>query len=155
MRRTDREICDINEIFGMLDRCTTVSIGFNDLDYPYIVPMTFGCSMEDGRICVYFHCAGAGRKWELLKKDGRVCVEGHIYERVEETAGGGITARYESVIGTGTAERIEEPAEKVKALKFILDHYNSSGFPVTSCKGLKQVEVYKIALEQVSGKRNL
>ena len=154
MRRTDREITDRDEIYKMLYRCTTVSLGFHDSDYPYVVPMTFGCALEEGKICVYFHCAGEGRKLELLKKDSRVCVEGHVYERVEETEGG-ITARYESVIGTGTAVRLEDKAEKVKALRVILEHYQSSGFPVTSCKGLLSVEVYRIVLDAVSGKRNL
>lgn len=155
MRRTDREIVDINEIFGMLDRCTSACIGFKTDDYPYMIPMTFGAAIEDGKITVYFHCAGEGRKLELLAKDDRICVEAHTYERTEMTQDGGITAKYESVIGFGKAVRISETADKVAAMKIMLDHYDSSGFPVTSCKGLSKCEVYKVVLEEVTGKRNI
>ena len=154
MRRDDREISDISEIYEILERCTTINLGMYAEDYPYVIPMTFGCGPEDGKIAVYFHCAGEGRKWELLHKDNRVCVEAHIYERVEQKGSDDITAKYESVIGFGKAQLIEDQKEKVEVIKIILDHYNSSGFPVTSCKGLNRVEVYKIVLDKVSGKRN-
>lgn len=154
MRRNDREITELNEIYGMLDRCTTINVGMYDEDYPYVIPMTFGSELKDGKIIVYFHCAGEGRKWNLLHKDNRVCVEAHVYERVEQIGTDEITAKYDSVIGFGRAELISDQKEKVAAIKIMLDHYNSSGFPATSCKGLSRVEVYKIVLDQVSGKRN-
>ncbi len=155
MRRTDREITDPGEIFGILQRCTSMNLGMNSPDYPYVIPMTFGSELTDRGICVYFHCANEGRKLELIEADNRVCVEAHIYERIEQTESGDITARYESVIGFGRVFRITEQKDKVRALKVMLDHYNSSGFPVTSCKGLSKVEVYGILLEDVTGKRNL
>ena len=68
---------------------------------------------------------------------------------------GDITAVYESVIGTGDAELLTEQIDKVNALKVMLEHYKESGFPVTSCKGLPQVEVFRVVLKEVSGKRNL
>lgn len=154
MRRNDREITDINEIYAMLCRCTTINLGINAEDYPYVIPMTFGCSMENGKITVYFHCAGEGRKWDLLHKDPRVCVEAHVYERVETVGTDDITAKYDSVMGFGKVQFIEDQKEKVNAIKVMLEHYDSSGFPVTSCKGLSRVEVCKTELEQVSGKRN-
>lgn len=138
----------------MLYRCTSISLGMVTEDFPYVIPMTFGCRMENGKICVYFHCAGEGRKWELLHRDARVCVEGHVYERIAMTDKNEITAKYESVIGFGTAQLIEDRAEKIDAIKVMLEHYNSSGFPATSCEGLNRVEVYRIVLDQVTGKRN-
>ena len=153
MRRSDREITDINEIYTMLERCTTINLGMYAEDYPYVIPMTFGCALENGRITVYFHCAGEGRKWDLLHRDARVCVEAHVYERIAQT-GGGITAMYDSVIGFGEARLVEGRENKVNAIKIMLAHYDSSGFPVTSCKGLPHVEVYRIELETVTGKRS-
>lgn len=155
MRRSDREITDLREIYGMLNRCTSISLGINTGDCPYVIPMTFGCRMEDGKIAVYFHCAGAGRKWELLHRDPRVCVEGHIYKRVTMNGTNEITAEYESVIGCGTARLLEEREEKVDAIRVMLEHYQSSGFPATSCQGLNRVQVYRVVLDQVTGKRNI
>ena len=155
MRRADRMVESPEAIFDILSRCDTVRLGLNGGEYPYVVPMTFGAAVENGKITVYIHCAGQGRKWDILASDPRVCVEADLYYKVEKTEGGEITARYESVIGTGRAERLTEQRDKVEALKIILGHYKESGFPVTSCKGLSRVEVFRIVLDEVCGKRNL
>lgn len=154
MRRTDREVADINEIFDILNRNTVIRVGMNGGDYPYVIPLTFGCALEDGSVVVYFHSAAAGTKHELLAKDNRVCIESDTYYRTEEV-GGGVTARYESIIGFGKAERLVDPKAKIAGMKTILDHYNHSGFPVTSCTGMSRCEVYRVVLDSVTGKRNL
>lgn len=154
MRRKDREITDLNLIYDILQRCDTINLGMNGDGVPYVIPMTFGCALADGKITVYFHSAPAGRKWEILHRDPRVCVEAHLYYKTVKEAGG-ITAKYESVIGTGKAEAIEDKAEKVAAFKIMLDHYKQSGFPAESCKGLPNCTVFKVVLEEVSGKHNI
>lgn len=155
MRREDREVSDISLIYDILRRCDTIRIGMNDGGYPYIIPMTFGCEIKDGKIVIYFHSAGAGKKYDILLRDPRVCIEADLYYKVEKTEDGGVTARYESVIGCGKAVRVTEQKEKVYILKNMLEHYKESGFPVTSCKGLPAVEVFSVVLDTVSGKRNL
>lgn len=154
MRRTEREVTSIDSIFDILSRCTVVRIAMNDERTPYIIPMTFGPELVDGKIVVYFHSALEGHKNDLLKKNANVTVEADLYYRTEETAMG-ITAKYESVIGHGVAERLTETKDKVHGLKIILDHYSRSGFPVESCKGLSKCDVYRITLEKVSGKHNI
>ena len=154
MRRDERAVTDIADIYDILNRCDTIRVGMNGGDYPYIIPMTFGCELKDGKIIIYFHSAGAGRKWEILNRDPRVCVEADLYYQVAKDERG-ITARYESVIGTGDAELLTEQADKVTALKIMLTHYKESGFPVTSCKGLAAVECFRVVLNEVSGKHNL
>ena len=153
MRRSDREVNDINEIFSMLQSCDSLNLGMADDGMPYVIPMTFGCEMNDGIITVYLHSAQSGRKCDILQRNPNVCVEAHKYYRTEE-ANGEITAKYESIIGTGKAVKLEE-GDKVAAFKIMLEHYNNSGFPVENCKGLLKSDVYKIELEQVSGKRNI
>ncbi len=154
MRRTEREVTSIDSIFDILSRCTVIRIAMNDETSPYIIPMTFGPEFTDGKIVVYFHSALEGRKNELLAKNPNVTVEADLYYRTEET-GMGITAKYESVIGHGKAERLTETKEKVHGLKIILDHYSRSGFPVESCKGLSKCDVFKVVLDEVSGKHNI
>ena len=155
MRRDDREIKEIDRIYDILTRCDTMRLGMNGGEYPYVIPMTFGCEMIDGQIVIYFHSAKGGRKWEILGKDPKVCVEADLYYQVKRTEGGGITAIYESVIGTGDVEVVTEQAEKVRIFKNMLDHYKESGFPASSCKGLPFVEVFRVVLKEVSGKANL
>lgn len=154
MRRKDREITDLNLIYDILNRCDTMSLGMNGGSAPYVIPMTFACSLDNGKITVFFHSALGGRKWEILSRDPNVCVEAHLYYKtVKEN--GGITAKYESVIGNGKAELIEDKDEKVAAFKLMLDHYKESGFPAESCKGLPNSAVFKVVLTEVSGKHNM
>jgi len=155
MRRSDREITDINHIFDILNRCDTINLGMNGGTCPYVIPMTFGCAIENGKIVVYFHSALGGRKWDILNRDPNVCVEAHLYYKTVKEENGGLTAKYESVIGTGVAQMIEEKSEKVSSLKVMLDHYKESGFPAESCKGLPHCAVFRVVLDEVSGKHNL
>lgn len=154
MRRKDREITDINQIYDILCRCDTINLGMNGGKAPYVIPMTFACSLEDGQITIYFHSALGGRKWEILNSDPNVCVEAYLYYKTVEEKGG-ITAKYESVIGTGVAEMVEANESKVAAFKHMLEHYKHSGFPAESCKGLPNCAVFKVVLTEVSGKHNL
>lgn len=155
MKQTDKAVTDIRAICDILSRCDVIRVGMNADGYPYVIPLTFGAELKDDKIIIYFHSAGTGRKWQLLAEDPRVSVEADLYYRTVRTRTGGVTACYESVIGTGMAERIEGHAEKLAAMKSILDHYKQSGFPVESCAGMSRVEVFRVVLTQVSGKRNL
>ena len=154
MRREDREVKDVNSIFDILERCTVIRVCLFDSEYPYVIPMTFGAELVNGEITIYFHSAQSGKKNTLLSLDNRVSVEADLYYRTEESFGG-ITAKYESVIGSGNAIKLEEVKDKVHGLKVILDHYNRTGFPVESCKGLSKCDVYAIKLKEVSGKHNI
>lgn len=154
MRRIEREVTSIESIFDILSRCTVIRIAMNDGERPYIIPMTFGPEYKGGKIIIYFHSALEGHKNDLLALDSSVAVEADLYYRTEETEKG-ITAKYESVIGYGKAERLSEVPDKVHGLKVILDHYSRTGFPVDSCKGLSKCDVYRIVLDGVTGKHNI
>lgn len=154
MRRSDRQVSDLSQIYDILRRCDTVTLGLNGGSEPYLIPMTFAAAMENGQIVVYFHSARGGRKWEILGRDPHVCVEGHIYYKTVEK-NGGITAQYESVIGTGVAEPVTEKADKIAAFRLMLEQYKHSGFPAQSCKGLDHCDIFRVPLTEVSGKHNL
>lgn len=154
MRRIEREVTSIESIFDILSRCTVIRIAMNDGERPYIIPMTFGPEYKDGKIIIYFHSALEGHKNDLLALDSNVTVEADLYYRTEATEKG-ITAKYESVIGYGKAERLSDVPDKVHGLKVILDHYSRTGFPVDSCKGLSKCDVYRIVLDGVTGKHNI
>ena len=157
MRRKDREVRDLQQIYDILRRCDTITLGMNGGIAPYVIPMTFACELKDGKIIVYFHSARGGRKWEILQRDPHVCVEAHLYYKVVSEVNekfGSVTAKYESVVGTGIAELVEDQAEKVAAFRLMMGQYKQSGFPVESCQGMKNCEVFKLVLTEVSGKRN-
>ena len=154
MRMNEREVTDKNEIFDILSRCNTLRIGIQGDGCPYIVPITPAVEMEEGKAAVYFHCAKEGRKIELLRANPNVCIEGDFFIKTEKIAHG-ITTRYESVIGFGRCEFLEDEGEIVWALRLLVEQYGYPNYPLEECKSLSRVLVGKIVLDEITGKRNL
>lgn len=151
MRRADREISNQNEIADVLRRCDTIRIGISDEAAPYVVPVSFGFELLDGRIAVYFHGALEGRKAELLRRNPRVCVEADLCHGFVDNGKGDLTCDFESVIGVGTAELLEG-AEKERGLVLLLEH---CGAPDYRCvpEVTAATAVHRVVLDSVSGKR--
>lgn len=153
MRRKDREIADRSEQLDVLRRCETIRVAMVSDGEPYVVPLSFGMEEKDGQVILYFHSAQAGRKVAALEQNARVCIEADIFYKTDPTPHG-ITTRYESIIGFGTAERIEGE-EMLHGLRCLLKHYGYTAYTPESCKHLPITAVYKITLTSLSGKRNL
>jgi nitroimidazol reductase NimA-like FMN-containing flavoprotein (pyridoxamine 5'-phosphate oxidase superfamily) len=154
MRRKDREITDIHEIVSVLERCRTIHIGINSEPVPYVLPVSFGVDTSQTMPVIYFHCARQGQKIDLLGDKKNVFVEAETFFKVEKTAGG-ITTRYESVMGTGLCERVTDPDEILEGLRLLLLHYDEKDYPLDRCKGLQNLYVYRIRLTEITGKHNL
>ena len=153
MRKADREITDFNEIVEVLSRCDTMRLGISDAGTPYIVPVSFGYEVLDGKIAVYFHGAKAGRKAELLRALPRVCVEADLCHGFPENGNGSYTCDYESVMGIGFVELLDgEEAEK--GVRLLMQH---CGFPVEGCPedAMAITAVNRVILDEVSGKRRM
>lgn len=153
MKRKDREITDFKEIADILERCGVIRLGLNGHDYPYTVPLSFGFEVIGSIITVYFHGAAAGHKHELIAADSRVCVEADILSGYTENRYG-VTTGYESVIGFGRAVAVTG-GEALHGLRLILEHCGYGGYNVAECGALDGTLVYKVALDSVTGKRNL
>ena len=153
MRKADREIMCFDEIVDVISRCDTIRLGISDGDAPYIVPVSFGYEMLEGKIAVYFHGAKAGRKAELLRSLPRVCVEADLCHGFPENGNGGYTCDYESVIGYGIVELLSgEEAEK--GVRLLMEH---CGFPAQGCPGdaMAITAVNRVILDEVAGKRRM
>lgn len=148
-----REVLDKDEVFGILARCKTVRIGMFGDRYPYVVPVSFGMEVIDGKCAIYFHCGKKGMKVELLKVNPNVCIEADVqyaYELLKR----GIDTRYESVIGFGTCAEVEGD-EKLHGLELLCEHCGYAGHPVDVCLGLSITSVYKVEVVEITGKRTL
>ena len=154
MRRKDREVREPEEIFDILNRCNTVRIAVQGDEFPYVVPVSFGAEMQDGKPVIYFHSAREGMKIDLLKASPAVCVEGDTFIKTEATDHG-ITTRYESIIGFGECRFLSDPDEILHGLKVLTDHYGYYDYSLESCRSLQYVFVGKIILDKITGKRNL
>lgn len=154
MRRNDKEVKDPEQIYDILRRCDTIRVAFNGGDYPYVVPLSFGMEIADGKPVLYFHCATQGLKLDLIQQDPNVCVEADRLIKIERPHYG-ITARYESVIGFGKCSIVSNQEEIMHGLKLLLEHYGADDYPLDVCKGVFHLLVGKIVLEEITGKRSL
>jgi uncharacterized protein len=148
MRRSDRQITDRNAIDGIIMQCTVCRLGMSDNGQPYIVPLSFG---YDGRF-LYVHAALAGRKVDILKQNNRVCFEfDRLLEVTTADQACNWSMKYESVIGFGVAEMVEDADVKTAALNCIMRQYSSGDWTFTE-QALSSTAVYRISIEEISGK---
>ena len=119
--RREREITDTTEICRILDTAKVIHIGMIDGDRPYIVPMNYGYTFEDGKLVFYLHGAKTGRKLDVLRANPRVCFE---MECDVQSFDGNIACQYgmayASIMGNGTAELIEDVEDKKTALSLLM-----------------------------------
>ena len=154
MRKSEREIQNFEEIAEVLSRCDTIRLGISDAGAPYIVPLSFGYEILDGRIAIYFHGAKAGRKAELLRSLPRVCVEADLCHGFVSNGNNGYTCDFESLIGYGTIELLEGE-EADKGIRLLMEH---CGIQAEACppEAMAITAVNRVVLHEISGKhRNL
>ena len=154
MRRSDREIKDINEIIEILNNTNVLHLGINNEIYPYIVPLSFGIDYFDNKITLYVHSAQNGLKLDLIKKNNNVSFESEEFIKTEPIKHG-ITTRYKSVIGFGKAYILENDLDKKKGLDLIVKHYGYLDFNLDKCNNFEYVTVIKIEVEEIYAKKNI
>lgn len=154
MRRNDRAQ-DREFILGLIDRCThgvmAISTGES---VPYCLPLSFVRVGDD----LYFHCAQEGRKIELLRRFPQVCITFVGDDRPAFVPPAIYTTYFQSAIVTGTAVEITAPAEKAEALRALCRKMTPefmSGFESAAEKSLSVTAVWKIHMEDISGKAKL
>ena len=127
--RREREVTDICEILGILDRAKIVHVGMIDGERPYIVPMNYGYTMENGKLTLYLHGAKEGRKLDILRQNPKVFIE----IDTDIVPFEGITAchygvGYSSVMGEGIAELVEDAEGKKQALSILMKTQTGKDF---------------------------
>lgn len=154
MRRTDREIKDIETIQSILDNAKVIRIAlFND-EYPYIVPLCFGYEITEYGMDIYLHCAKEGLKLNLLLKNNHVSFEVDNFVKTE-IMHYGITARYKSVVGFGKAIILDNDEDKKHGLELILKQYDYLDYDLNNCKTFQFTNVIKIHVNEIHGKKNI
>lgn len=141
--RREREVTDMDEIIGILDRARIVHVGMIDENMPYVVPMNYGYTMEDGKLTLYLHGATAGRKLDIIRVNPNVFIE--IDTDVVPFDGPSACQHgtcYSSIMGEGVAELIEDIEGKKQALTYLMKTQTGKDFEfsdkmVTGVTGIK------------------
>lgn len=148
---SDREIVGFDELIDVVRDCDVCRLGINTDGVPYIVPLNFGMSVENGVLALYFHGALEGLKYDLIAKDSHVSFEMDCSHRlVIDEDKGMCTMTYRSVIGEGTIEDV--PVEgRYESLKTILAHYGRDDLPVPE-RLIGITRVLKLTVTRMTGK---
>jgi len=154
MRKAQREVRDLTEIVQILDRCDICRLGLADGDRPYIVPMNFGYHLFDNQLTLYFHCALAGRKLEIINQNSLACFEMDCSHQLQTgQLACEYSMNYESIIGSGTIEIINDSAERLFGLNCLMHHYSGRADWSFEERALSLTNVLRLQADEFVAKR--
>lgn len=151
MRRNDRaQGRDFS--LSLIDRCTHGIMALSTGEpTPYCLPLSFVRVKDD----LYFHCAREGRKVDLMRRFPQVCITFVGDDRPAFVAPAVYTTYFQSVIVTGTASEVTDPAEKAQALRALCQKLTPESmdcFESALEESLAVTAVWKVHMEELSGK---
>lgn len=150
MRRSEKEIKELKAIEAVIKEAEVCHLGLAVDNIPYIVPVFFGYENHN----IYIHCAGEGRKMDMIRQNSTVCFEMTVDVKVinQDNPPCQWSSTYRSVIGAGRAEILNDCQKKKQALDVIMKHYSSLPYFEYSEKSIENVSIVKIEITEMSGK---
>jgi uncharacterized protein len=156
VREALRAVYDRDTIYQILDEAFLCHVGFvansNSDSQPYVIPTSYG---RDGDV-LYIHGSAASRMLRNLDQGVPVCVtvtmlDGLVLARSVFNH----SMNYRSVVILGTATLVDDPVEKLAALRALSEHilphrWDDSRFP--NDKELKATSVLRIPINEFSAK---
>ena len=156
VREAHRGVYDRETVYQILDEGFLCHVGFVADGQPFVIPTSYG--RKDGNL--YLHGSAASRMLRNMQKEGsKVCVTVTLVD-------GLVLARsvfnhsmnYRSVVVLGKAVLVDDPAEKLAALRVLSEHilpgrWDDSRQP--NERELKQTSVLRLPIEEFSAKVRL
>ncbi|HLM81890.1 MAG TPA: pyridoxamine 5'-phosphate oxidase family protein [Terriglobales bacterium] len=152
VREPQRAVYDRDVVNQILDEAFLCHVGFVAEGQPFVIPMSYG---RDGDL-LYIHGSPASRMLRHLEPGVPVCitvtlVDGLVLARSVFNH----SMNYRSVIILGTATLVDDPAEKLAALRALSEHilphrWDDSRQP--NEKELKATSVLRLPINEFSAK---
>jgi nitroimidazol reductase NimA-like FMN-containing flavoprotein (pyridoxamine 5'-phosphate oxidase superfamily) len=152
VREPQRAVYDRDAVNHILDEALFCHVGFVADGQPFVIPMSFG---RDGDV-LYIHGSTASRMVRNLEQGVPVCitvtlVDGLVLARSVFNH----SMNYRSVVILGTATLVDDPAEKLSALRALSEHilphrWDDSRQPKE--KELKATSVLRLPISEFSAK---
>jgi hypothetical protein len=143
---------DRETVYKILDEAFVCHVGFAAEGQPYVIPTNFG-RVDDK---LYLHGSAASRMLRTLSEGVPVCVTVTLVDGlVLARSAFHHSVNYRSVVVLGTAQLVEDPAEKMEALRLFTEHimkgrWDEIRWPTE--QELKATTVLKLPLDEVSAK---
>jgi len=129
MTKRELQITDPQEILRILDNAKVLRLGLAVDNEPYVVPMNYGYTMEDGKLTLYLHSAVRGKKLDMIRANPRVFFEMDCdltpFESEKPCQYG---LAYSSIMGRGKAVIVEDVEEKMQAMTFLMKTQTGKDF---------------------------
>ncbi|MBE6844142.1 MAG: pyridoxamine 5'-phosphate oxidase family protein [Ruminococcus sp.] len=153
MRRSDREIKDLNLIEKFIAKEQILRIAFYDDGDIYIVPVNYGYVYENNCFRFYFHGAKAGRKFELSQKKPKIGfeIDGN-YELTDGDIACDYSAKFQSVIGTGTLGIVDDKDEKILGLNKLMKQTTGNERWSYSDEMFRVTAIFRLDVDKMSCK---
>jgi len=152
VRESERAVYDREAAYRILDEGFLCHVGFVVDGQPFVIPTSYGRKNDS----LYIHGSAASRMLRQLKEGVPVCVTVMLLD-------GLVLARsifnhsmnYRSVVVLGQATLVDDPAEKIEALRLLSEHiipgrWADSRQP--NEKELKATSVLRLPIEEFSAK---
>jgi uncharacterized protein len=152
VREAERAVYDREVAYRILDEGFLCHVGFVADGQPFVIPTSYGRKDDS----LYIHGSAASRMLRNLKESVPVCVTVTLLH-------GLVLARsifnhsmnYESVVILGKATLVDDPAEKLEALRLLSEHiipgrWADSRQP--NERELKATSVLRVPIEEFSAK---
>lgn len=118
---------------------------------PYATPVNV--VGDEGRNALYFHCAGAGQRWELLQNGAPVCVTAVSTAALIPHH---FTTAYRSAMFCGRAQVVMDGAEKLYAMRLLCTAFDPDGMArFDAAMAHCPAQVIRITPEAITGKEHM
>ncbi len=152
VREAERAVYDRETAYRILDEGFLCHVGFVVDGQPFVIPTSYGRKDDS----LYIHGSAASRMLRHMKEAVPVCITVTLLD-------GLVLARsifnhsmnYRSVVVLGKAALVDDPAEKIEALRLLSEHiipgrWADSRQP--NERELKQTSVLRVPIEEFSAK---
>ena len=152
MTKRERQITDEAQIMDILDKGKVLHLGLAVDNEPYVVPMNYGYTHEDGKLVMYLHSAVRGKKLDMIRANPKVFFEidcDLVPFESELPCQYGLA--YSSVMGKGIARIVDDVEEKKKAMSILMKTQTGKDFTFED-RLVSIVAVIRIDVEDYTAK---
>ena len=152
MTKRERQITDEKQIMAIMDAGKVLHLGLAVDNEPYVVPMNYGYTHEDGKLVLYLHSAVRGKKLDMIRANPRVFFEiATDLQPFEGRLPCQYGLAYSSVMGRGTARIVDDVEEKKQAMSVLMKTQTGKDF-VFNEELVSIVAVIRIDAEEYTAK---
>ena len=153
MTKRERQVTDEKQILDILDAGKVLHLGLAVDNEPYVVPMNYGYTHENGKLVLYLHSAVRGKKLDMIRANSKVFFEIDCdwkpFEGVKHCQYG---LAYSSIMGHGTAVIVEDVEEKKRAMTVLMKTQTEKDFEFQD-RLVSMVAVIRIDVSEYTAKK--